>query len=129
LAQRDAASLDNAQRQVEAFLKTTMAQEFGKILEERQAIARLDDLDVLIKEAKARKEAGEPRTEHMDLSPEVILQAHLIPVKRKELESMRQALDVLQADNTEAVAALERERVGLEQAASNLRDLLQIPHA
>ncbi|ORY74585.1 Nnf1-domain-containing protein [Protomyces lactucae-debilis] len=127
LAQNDAPSLEHAQQQVYDFLQTTMAQEFGKILAEREAVQRLDELDLLIKQARERKERGEARTEHMDLPPEVILQAHLIPVKRRELEGMRLALDQLQAENGQALAAMETTRVQLEQEAANLQALLQTP--
>lgn len=125
LARTDPETLKHAQEQVTEFLRTACRSEFDKILRERDAIARLNELDELIADARSRKEGGQaPMENPSELGPEVVLRAHLLPVKRAELAALNDTLQSLQQENAEALERVEEQRREIELRTKVLRDSL-----
>ena len=126
LARTDADTLRHAGEQVTSFMTTSCRTEFQKILDDRQVRERLDQLDRIVAAAKARKQAGEPPSENVsELTPEAVLRAHILPLKRQELADLQARLAVLQAQNAENLEALDAAKRSADERASSLKSSLQ----
>ncbi|CCG83045.1 putative Spindle pole protein Nnf1 [Taphrina deformans PYCC 5710] len=125
LATNDPETLRHAQEQLVDFLTSACRSEFDKILSERQAIARLNELDDMIRDAKTRKERGEDKAvDASDLSPAVILRAHMVPIKKAEVEAITTKLADLQRDNAIKLRTIEEQRRQIELRTKTLKDAL-----
>lgn len=125
LAKNDPETLKHAQEQVTEFLTNACRSEFDKILNERNAVQRLNELDELIADARTRKESGQHATENVsDLTPDVILRAHMLPMKRSKLLSMSEQLHDIQQVNADALRAIEEQRKHIELRTKALKESL-----
>lgn len=125
LAKNDPETLKHAQEQVNEFLTSACRSEFNKILKERHAVERLNELDELITDAKARKESGQHATENVsDLPPDVILRAHMLPMKRSKLSTMSGQLNEVQQHNADALKIVEEQRKHIELRTRTLKESL-----
>ncbi|BFZ57699.1 hypothetical protein PYCC9005_004752 [Savitreella phatthalungensis] len=126
LAARDPETLRHAGEQVVSFMGGSCRSEFGKILDERCVVERLNELDRLLEKARAEKESGASGSGEgvADLSPEHLLRAHLLPLKRDELASLQAKLQVLQASNASELEAVESARKSLDAATTALKQQL-----
>ncbi len=116
----------SAHEQVVSFLQTSCQTEFAKVLKERNAVAKLNDLDEVIEDAKRRKDRGEPAGENpSDLAPDVILRAHLLPRKRGQVAALTAQLQTVQQKNAEALTALEVQRREIDQQTKALKQTIQ----
>lgn len=126
LARTDGETLRHAGEQVTAFMTDSCRAEFAKILKDRAVPERLDELDRIIGDARARKESGEPAFEDpSEMSPEAVLRAHLLPLKRQELADLHVKLAQLQAHNADALEALDVAKRATDEKANTLRQSLQ----
>lgn len=127
LAQKDPETLKHAQEQVNDFLATACQSEFHKILGERETVMRLNELDNLIADAKRRKDSGAPpiRETLSDIAPDIILRAHLMPLKREELKQLNMKTLAIQKENMNGLANLESQRRYIEQGTRTLRESLR----
>ena len=126
LAKNDPETLKHAREQVIDFLTKACQSEFEKIIAERDATKRLNELDQLINDARRRKEEGQsPNDSTTDLSPSSLLRAHMVPVKRQELASLNNAINTLQRQNAEGLTTIDEQRQRIEQQSKTLRSALQ----
>lgn len=125
LAHTDAETLRHAQEQVSHFLHDSCKKHFDSILEDRQVVQRLNEFDTLIEDAKRRKEAGEPATENpSEMSPETIMKAHILPLKRTELANLNAMILELQQENAVKLSAIEEQRQQVEARMRALKESL-----
>lgn len=125
LAKNDPETLRHAQEQVTQFLTSACRSEFDKILRERGVIERLNELDELVLEAKGRKDQGLPASEDpSELPPEVILRAHMLPGKRKELTILNERIQTLQQTNAARLTSIEDQRREIESRTRTLKESL-----
>lgn len=123
LAHTDPGTVRHAQEQVSLFLTTACKSEFEKILNERRAVQRLNELDDLISDAKRRKEKGQVGGNNpSDLNPDTILKAHVLPLDRAELTRLNIMIQRLQLQNAANLSILEEQR---QQAESQTRILTE----
>ena len=126
LANKDPETLRHAGEQVVNFLSSACHDEFTKILQERDAFGRLNELDVMIARAKDKKEAAVAPAEHAaELAPDALLRAHILPIKRAELAALLTKISVLQQSNSEALALVQQQRLDLDQHVRDLRRSLE----
>lgn len=125
LAHNDPETLKHAQEQVTAFLTTACMSEFDKILNERNALQRLNELDELIVEAKTRKSAGKPATDtSSDLPPDTLMRAYMLPLKRADLASLNESVLQLQTQNATGLSEIEKQRQQIEMRTKLLKESL-----
>ncbi|KAL4996295.1 Nnf1-domain-containing protein [Aspergillus recurvatus] len=129
------ASLENVWRQLNAKLEESAKAEFEEILAERDAIAQLNELDRLVGEARARRDAvvavgengngeeGERVPPHT-LPPDELFRAHLTP----QLENAKAVLDgkiqATEAENLELAQRVQAQRAEIERLLAGLETVV-----
>jgi Nnf1 len=98
---------------------------------ERQAVARLNELDALIDDAKTRKQTGDsPMQKYTNsplfgrlaltgkspvlLPPESLIRAHTLPLKRAELAHLESQLSQINAVNDDLLRQVDSQRTEIE---------------
>lgn len=101
--------------------------EFDTIYKERNILPLMVELDNMIEDAKTRKNkpaaelAPEEQPINLDqLTPEAIIQSHLIPLQRAEEARLKEQLEVLKRENQTILNQLKSE----SQRAMDMLDML-----
>ncbi|KAK3835102.1 MAG: Nnf1-domain-containing protein [Linnemannia elongata] len=105
LATTNPDELHEAHEKVCQFLKVEVENEFGQIIEERNVIFKLNGLDRLIADARAKGITAGSRT-ILDLSPDVVVRARTVPTKEAEIERLKAELEQVRQDNRRLGSAL-----------------------
>ncbi|KAF9921283.1 hypothetical protein FBU30_008714 [Linnemannia zychae] len=106
--------LRQAHEKVCQFLQVEVENEFGQIIEERNVIFKLNGLDRLIADAKAKGITAGSRT-MLDLSPDSVVRARTVPTKEAEIERLKAELERVRQDNRRLGSALTHSKA--EQTA------------
>ncbi|KAK9449461.1 Nnf1-domain-containing protein [Limtongia smithiae] len=141
VAEHGRLGLREAMNQAMRFWETSATREYNAILRERNVRQKLDELDVLIDEARARKRrhaeemakddnpspddhasdhandtaAGAEKQVFIEtLSPEDIVRAHLTPLNLAEAEKLERRIQESQAANKELLNELTAQEVEIE---------------
>ncbi|KAL2863483.1 putative cAMP receptor-like protein [Aspergillus lucknowensis] len=134
------ASLENVWRQLNTKLEESATAEFEDILNERDAVRQLNELDRLVGEARARKEAstaaaaaagngeGEGGLEREDaervpphtLSPDELYKAHLTPQLEKTKGVLDEKIHATELQNVELAQRIQAQRAEIEQLLAGL---------
>ncbi|KAJ5318909.1 hypothetical protein N7541_006728 [Penicillium brevicompactum] len=120
------ASLEGVWRQLNAKLEANAKAEFEDIIDERDAVPHLNELDRLVSDAKARKEqatehAGEQ--EHVvphTLGAEELYKAHITPFLQEAQSTLNTRLEATNAENAELSQTVQAQRLEIEQLLSQL---------
>ncbi|KAI1247842.1 hypothetical protein MGN70_011735 [Eutypa lata] len=129
-AQSKPGMLRAVQRQMVERLGALCKKEFGSILEARNVVARLNELETLVLEAERRRdEAGmagqeEPPTPPHVLPPDAILAAHLAPHLAQQQSQLNARLQTTQAHNARLFADIRRQRAEVESLVALLQKVL-----
>lgn len=110
-------ALEQALIQITKFFNDTASGQFEAIYAERNVLQLMAELDSLIEEARQRQAAhnasnnasisAENAPVNLDrLSPEAIIQAHLLPLQKAEEERLEKELAELKKDNQAMLAQL-----------------------
>ncbi|CDO53796.1 similar to Saccharomyces cerevisiae YJR112W NNF1 Essential component of the MIND kinetochore complex which joins kinetochore subunits contacting DNA to those contacting microtubules [Geotrichum candidum] len=120
-------ALEQALLQITKFFNDTALKEFDTIYKERNILPLMVELDNMIEDAKTRKNkpaaelAPEEQPINLDqLTPEAIIQSHLIPLQRAEEARLKEQLDVLKRENQTILSQLKSE----SQRAMDMLDML-----
>ncbi|OLL22991.1 mRNA cleavage and polyadenylation factor CLP1 [Neolecta irregularis DAH-3] len=135
VAQESAESLDSIHGSILDFLKEHGAVQFQEVMERRQTVQKLNELDQLIEDAKLRKDTGCESAKLPDnLSPELLVEAHLMPLKKKRLESLQgnlkqndsmlREITENRSQITQMMATIEKSVDALESAAQSIQGLV-----
>ncbi|KNC82914.1 hypothetical protein SARC_04808 [Sphaeroforma arctica JP610] len=95
------------------FLLQSMRDEFDLIVEETGGKAKLNNLEVLIDDAKARdQDATTPKAKRRRQVPdaETIIRSHMIPVKLSQIETLKSELAELREATAKQEKAIELEK-------------------
>ncbi|KAL2753349.1 hypothetical protein ACRALDRAFT_1058173 [Sodiomyces alcalophilus JCM 7366] len=117
-------ALRNVQKQMVDYLEDRCIKEFEAILEERDVIRKLNELEALNAEAEARRreapaDAPEPIPPHT-LPPETILDAHLHPHLARHHARLSAALANTKLENEALFADIKAQRAEIESLLSKL---------
>ncbi|BFZ61231.1 hypothetical protein YB2330_002290 [Saitoella coloradoensis] len=122
LAMEGPEQLRSAHGQVTTFLRSQVEREFEEILKERGTAKKLNDLDQFIEKAKERKTSGDPESVlPTSRSPDDILRAHVLPVKKQELAFLKAKLARIQASNDNLAAEVDKQRAGITETTQRMR--------
>lgn len=131
-------ALEQALLQITKFFQDTALQEFEAIYEERNVQRLMSELDVLIEEARRRQLAQKDASKtgiapenapvNLDqLTPEAIIQAHLLPLQKAEEARLKEELAELKRDNqlmlTSLINGNQRAMALLENLSKAVTDL------
>jgi kinetochore protein NNF1 len=118
-----------------SFLKAQVLASFEEIIAEREAVARLNELDALIDDARTRKQKGEPPMQKYPppkpapathllfeanawspvlLPPESLIRAHTLPLKRAELAHLESQLSQINGANDDLLREVDAQRTEIE---------------
>ncbi|KAL4991605.1 Nnf1-domain-containing protein [Aspergillus falconensis] len=129
------ASLENVWRQLNAKLEESAKAEFEEILAERDAVAQLNELDRLVGEARARRDAavaagengngekGERVPPHT-LPPDELFRAHLTPKLEKTKTALDGKIQATEAENLELAQRVQAQRAEIECLLAGLETVV-----
>ncbi|OZJ06940.1 hypothetical protein BZG36_00110 [Bifiguratus adelaidae] len=115
-------SLKAAHEQVNLFLMSTIEEEFETIIRTRELMGRLNELDRLIEEAKAgsaRNGAYNPDK----VTPEASVRSQMVPLKRMELQRLRNELFRTEAENKDLMKEVKQRKEEASEATKVLKTL------
>ncbi|OQD72825.1 hypothetical protein PENDEC_c019G05695 [Penicillium decumbens] len=122
------ASLENVWRQLNAKLEESAKSEFEEIIAERQAIQHLNELDRLIKDARARRDAEgdgqQPGEAPHTLGAEELYKAHLTPYLQEAQSVLNDRLEATAAQNGELAQTVQAQRLEIEKLLSHLESVV-----
>ncbi|KAL1956350.1 hypothetical protein VTO42DRAFT_7433 [Malbranchea cinnamomea] len=118
-------SLESVWRQLNAKLEESARAEFAEILQERDVIRGLNELDRLIGEARLRKENNSGQEEEANVPPHTLgakelYQAHLAPHLAQARATLDSKLDAVQKENLHLAEKIEQQRREIQQLLSSL---------
>ncbi|KAM3526228.1 hypothetical protein NHJ13051_003586 [Beauveria bassiana] len=128
IARRAEGVLRKLQEQMASQLQGRCEREFEKILESRQVVAKLNELENLVGDAEKRREeaqaAGitEKPTPPHTLPPQAILAAHLHPALARHHAQLRAQLAATQSQNALLVDEVRRQRAEADALLARLED-------
>ncbi|RYP54237.1 hypothetical protein DL769_010388 [Monosporascus sp. CRB-8-3] len=123
-------TLRAVQRQMVDRLGALCKKEFASILQARNVVARLNELETLVSEAERRRdEAGLAGQEQPPVPPhvlpaDVVLAAHLAPHLAQQRSQLNARLQTTQAHNARLFADVQRQRAEAESLVALLARLL-----
>ncbi|RYP23731.1 hypothetical protein DL767_008745 [Monosporascus sp. MG133] len=123
-------TLRAVQRQMVDRLGALCKKEFASILQARNVVARLNELETLVSEAERRRdEAGLTGQEQPPVPPhvlpaDVVLAAHLAPHLAQQRSQLNARLQTTQAHNARLFADVQRQRAEAESLVALLARLL-----
>ncbi|KAJ5709598.1 Nnf1 [Penicillium malachiteum] len=124
------ASLESVWRQLNAKLEESAKAEFEEIIDEREAVKHLNELDRLVTEARARKEEeeknGDGQTENAPhvLGAEELYKAHLTPYLQEAQSTLNNTLEATNAQNSELAQTVQAQRLEIEKLLSHLESVV-----
>ncbi|KAJ5149059.1 hypothetical protein N7448_000637 [Penicillium atrosanguineum] len=122
------ASLENVWRQLNAKLEESAKTEFEEIVEERQAVQHLNELDLLVGDARARREAegdgAEPEKAPHTLGAEELYNAHLTPYLEEAQSTLNSKLEATAAENGELAQTVQAQRLEIESLLAHLESVV-----
>ncbi|KAJ5698302.1 Nnf1 [Penicillium macrosclerotiorum] len=125
------ASLESVWRQLNAKLEESAKAEFEEIIEEREAVKHLNDLDQFISEARARRESrGEngdappPENAPHTLGAEDLYKAHLTPYLQEAQTTLNDRLQATHTQNAELAQTVQAQRLEIEKLLSHLETVV-----
>ncbi|KAJ5191433.1 Nnf1 [Penicillium cinerascens] len=122
------ASLENVWRQLNAKLEESAKSEFEEIIAERQAVQHLNELDRLVAEARARREAEgdgqRPGNAPHTLGAEDLYKAHLTPYLQEAQSALNDRLQATAAQNGELAQTVQAQRLEIEKLLSHLESVV-----
>ncbi|KAJ5665353.1 uncharacterized protein N7477_007801 [Penicillium maclennaniae] len=123
------ASLENVWRQLNAKLEESAKAEFEEIIEERQAVQHLNELDQLVGDARARREAegdgAEPEKPPHTLGAEELYNAHLTPYLEETQAALNKKLEATAAENGELAQTVQAQRLEIERLLAHLESVVE----
>ncbi|KAJ6004810.1 hypothetical protein N7540_012609 [Penicillium herquei] len=125
------ASLESVWRQLNAKLEESAKAEFEEIIDEREAVQHLNELDRLVMEARARKEdaekngsEGQPGNAPHVLGAEELYKAHLTPYLQEAQSTLNNTLEATNAQNSELAQTVQAQRLQIEKLLSHLESVV-----
>lgn len=130
-------ALDGLHRDFVGKLEEVCKTEFQALLEERDVVRGLNDLDELIADAKRRREKAlharegdaqatvEPPTPPHLLPPSALLAAHMAPFLERQTENLTQQLEETQRGNVEIAEEIRNQRGTIENTIGGLENLIR----
>ncbi|KAJ6107680.1 hypothetical protein N7523_009003 [Penicillium sp. IBT 18751x] len=122
------ASLENVWRQLNAKLEESAKAEFEEIVEERQAVQHLNELDRLVGDARARKEAerdgAEPEKPPHTLGAEELYNAHLTPYLEETQAALNKKFEATATENGELAQTVQAQRLEIERLLAHLESVV-----
>ncbi|EXJ78272.1 hypothetical protein A1O3_09433 [Capronia epimyces CBS 606.96] len=117
-------ALEGVWRQLNARLEEECTRDFEKILEERHVIEGLNQWDILIEDARRRKnravEGDMPDRPLHTLSAQELYCAHLSPFLQQAANELESKLQATQQHNAAMMATIGRQQAELEQLLNGL---------
>lgn len=119
---RDAnVAMQAAHTQVTNFLKTSVEREFSLILEERDALRKLNDLDWIIENARNRKENGSSMDiPPVNLNPREILHGHVYETRKEEENFVQLQLENTYRQNDLYLKELDEQQAEIDEMVGDL---------
>ncbi|KAI5863232.1 Nnf1-domain-containing protein [Durotheca rogersii] len=129
VAARAPAVLRAVQRQMVERLGQLCQKEFDSVLQSRNVVAKLNELESLVSEAERRRDEAGPDAEapippHM-LPAEQVLAAHLAPHLAQQQSQLNAKLQTVQAHNAKLFDDVRRQRAEMESLVALLRKVFE----
>ncbi|KAJ6000073.1 hypothetical protein N7481_000482 [Penicillium waksmanii] len=122
------ASLESVWRQLNAKLEESAKAEFEEIVEEREAVAHLNELDRLVSEARERKDESGDGDQEGDaphtLGADELYKAHLTPYLRQAQSTLDSKLEATHAQNAELAQTVQAQRLEIERLLSHIESVV-----
>ncbi|KAH7041294.1 Nnf1-domain-containing protein, partial [Microdochium trichocladiopsis] len=131
IATQAPATLKAVQKQMVERLGTLCRREFQSIFEQRQVVAKLNELEGLISEASRRKdEAGMQGIDEAPVPPhtlpaEQVFAAHLAPHLKQQQSQLNAKLQTVQAHNAKLFDEVQRQRAEMESLVQLLEKTME----
>ncbi|KAI0840521.1 Nnf1-domain-containing protein [Hypoxylon sp. FL0890] len=129
IAAQSPAVLRAVQKQMVDRLGALCKKEFDSVLQGRNVVAKLNELDSLVSEAERRRdEAGvgaeAPIPPHM-LPPDQILAAHLAPHLAQQQSQLNAKLQTVQAHNAKLFSDIQKQRAEMQSLMALLQKVFE----
>ncbi|KAK3313528.1 Nnf1-domain-containing protein [Apodospora peruviana] len=128
VATRAPGTLEFVQRQMVGRLGTQCDKEFDSILQNRNVVAKLNELESLVSDAARRKaELGggtEPPVPPHTLPAETVLAAHLAPHLASQQSQLNAKLQTVQSHNARLFTEIQEQRAEMEQLLAAVEAVL-----
>ncbi|KAL7276090.1 hypothetical protein RUND412_000938 [Rhizina undulata] len=122
-AQHAPQQLHNVWEQMCGFLEQNAKKEYETILKERDVVANLNSLDVLVKQAGARRSAAKPGEMPISpsmLPPAAILEAHYKPRLHEAQKNLNARITATQTNNSEVMEKIKQQQREMEELVAQL---------
>ncbi|KAK4192103.1 Nnf1-domain-containing protein [Podospora australis] len=126
IAAKAPGTLDNVQRQMVDRLGGLWTKEFDRILESRDVVAKLNELEVLVGDAQRRRqvETEKPIPPHTLPAP-IVLAAHLAEPLAETRAALTTKLSETQAQNNKLFEEIQAQRAEMEALLSGVEKTLK----
>ncbi|CAI7620174.1 unnamed protein product [Penicillium manginii] len=122
------ASLESVWRQLNAKLEESAKAEFEEIVEEREAVAHLNELDRLVSEARERKDGNGGDDQEGDaphtLGADELYKAHLTPYLQQVQSTLDSKLEATHAENAELAQRVQAQRLEIERLLAHIESVV-----
>lgn len=135
-AQQVPGSLKMLHEQFTHKLGDSMRKEFESILEERNVVASLNELDRLIDDAKARKAKAASEAQHTGHKADIPTPAHTLPARQLYIshlaptltefeKTMRERQHILAEENQGLILKVQQQRKDIKRLMDGLEDVVK----
>ncbi|KAI1384714.1 Nnf1-domain-containing protein [Hypoxylon trugodes] len=128
VAEKSPAVLRAVQKQMVDRLGALCKKEFDSVLQGRNVVAKLNELEGLVSEAERRRDdagvAEAPIPPHM-LPPDQVLAAHLAPHLAQQQSQLNAKLQTVQAHNAKLFSDIQKQRAEMQSLMGLLQKVLE----
>ncbi|RUO96999.1 Nnf1-domain-containing protein [Jimgerdemannia flammicorona] len=118
-------SLQSAHQQVTTFLQQSVQEEFQNLLETKNLIRKLNELDMLIDAARKNKQArlGKLVRNSADITPDIAIRARTVPIKQQEFQRLQDELARVRQENKTLMSELVAKKTRLDLVKTTVREI------
>ncbi|CAG8677215.1 21039_t:CDS:2 [Rhizophagus irregularis] len=125
LAKEQPERLQQALSQVKEFLKTNTEEEFEAILEQRNILEKLDELDDIIAKAKkCQKDGHSPIQPMINVDPKTIIRAKTLPIKFEEKKNLEREFLKINQENESLMSEVRIKKKQIDCLSQSIQEII-----
>ncbi|GBC05070.1 hypothetical protein RclHR1_06000004 [Rhizophagus clarus] len=121
LAKEQPERLKQALSQVKDFLKTNTEEEFEAILEQRNILEKLNELDDIIAKAKKRQKDRQPM---VNIDPKTIIRAKTLPIKFEEKKNLEREFLKINQENESLMSEIRIKKKQIDCLSQSIQGII-----
>ncbi|RIA90422.1 Nnf1-domain-containing protein [Glomus cerebriforme] len=126
LAKEQPERLKQALGQVKEFLKTNTEEEFEAILEQRNILEKLNELDDIIAKAKKRQNDGHNPLQPMsNIDPKTIIRAKTLPIKFEEKRNLEREFLKINHENESLMSEIRTKKKQIDYLTQSIQEIIK----